>query len=173
MTNAPRTTRSARFRRLLPGLLAMAVGLLGCSGGADLPAGDSTPPAPPTLTLPASATVGFPVDLAVRGPLGGLNYIWTLSGATFQGGKATATGSAVSFTPAAAGVVSLACEAIKGNILHSQPSQAQLTVTAASTAAGSFQPGGSLDQARQGLAATVLPNGTVLAMGGAASAGVH
>ena len=171
MINSQSSPHAALSRRLLPGLLALAVSLLACSGGASLSSGDATPPPPPGISVPASGTVGFPVDLAVQGGLLGLNYLWTLTGATFQGGAATATGAAVSFTPMVAGPVSLSCVAIKGHIITSQPTPGQLTVVPPSTAAGSFQSAGRLNQARQGLAAAALPDGTVLALGGAATPG--
>lgn len=154
---------------VVPGLL---LGLLACGGGASniRPA---TTPNVPTLSVPATGTTGFPVTAAVQGPSSFASYSWTItpSSATFQGGGATATGTTVVFTSSTPGTVSLTCTATAGNVLSAQPVSATVTINPPSTSAGSFQPAGSLLQGRIGLAAALLPNGSILVTGGSATAG--
>lgn len=147
-------------------LIALALGILGCSGGGP-PASDGTPPNPPLLQVPGTGTVGFPVRASVQYPVSRLTYRWTVS----PGSLTVSTGSTVSFTPAATGTYTLTCVAIKGNAIPSQPTIAPVQVSAPSPAAGSFAAAGTLRVARQGLVAVQLPDGRVLAIGGASSAG--
>jgi hypothetical protein len=146
--------------------------LSACAGGAssEIPAG--AVPGVPALSVPATGTTGFPVTVSVQGPSSRNVYTWTIAPATatFKGGSATASGSTVVFTSSTAGTVNLTCIATVGNALVSQPAAGSVTINPPATAAGTFQAAGSLLQGRLGLAAALLPNGTILVTGGSASA---
>jgi len=165
---------NAGIRGRAAGILGLAcplLGVLACGGGHGGPAVATAPPSAPAISVPATGTVGFQTLAAVQGPSTLLTYQWTISPGTFKGGARSANGTSVQFTPAAAGTVTLTCVATRGNALSSPPGVATVTVAQPSTAAGSFQPAGSLTQGRQGLAAVTLPNGSILVMGGLAIAG--
>jgi hypothetical protein len=144
---------------------------LGCGGGSSV-AEPSGPPSAPTLSVPGTGVVGFQVTASVQGANGAYAYSWTISApATFKGGTDTATGNSVAFTYTSTGPVTLTCVAIAGNAVMSPASQATVTFSEPSIAAGMFVPAGSLLQPRQGLAAAMLSNGSILVTGGAATPG--
>jgi hypothetical protein len=171
MKPARQPEKPARTRWAVLAVSGLILGLLACSGGASSfrPA---TMPGVPTLSVPATGTTGFQVTASVRGPASAVSYSWTIAPATatFAGGGATAKGATVVFTASAPGTVSLTCTATAANTYTSQPAAATVAINPPSSAAGSFQTAGSLLQGRLGLAAALLPNGSVLVTGGSATA---
>jgi|GEM_PF-1621499 hypothetical protein len=168
------------FAKRLPGhqapVLRIALGFalltLGCGGGGDnLSTPSSTPPAAPTLTVPASATVGFPVTASAQPGGSSVTFNWEISSPwTFKSGASTAFGAAVSFIPTIPGTVTLTCQAIQGNAIASPVTTQTVTVNPPSSTAGSFLAAGALSTGRYGLAAALIAPNAILVTGGSATA---